>query len=121
MDLCKSEASLVYRVSSRTARATQRNPVLKNQKKKKNKNKKTKKKERRKERKERKKEIQPALKGMSCGILNQSLVMVPQWVSGTGEPMVSTSWSMEKADSCTTLHCLSLCLGLPGLRLYNPA
>jgi hypothetical protein len=26
------EASLVYRVSSRTARATQRNPVLKNQK-----------------------------------------------------------------------------------------
>jgi hypothetical protein len=30
-----SEASLVYRVSSRTARATQRNPVSKNQKKKK--------------------------------------------------------------------------------------
>jgi hypothetical protein len=29
------EASLVYRVSSRTARTTQRNPVLKNQKKKK--------------------------------------------------------------------------------------
>jgi hypothetical protein len=29
------EASLVYRVSSRTARATQRNPVLKNQKRKK--------------------------------------------------------------------------------------
>jgi hypothetical protein len=28
------EASLVYRVSSRTARATQRNPVLKNKKKK---------------------------------------------------------------------------------------
>ena len=33
------EASLVYRVSSRTARATQRNPVSKNQK---NKNKKIK-------------------------------------------------------------------------------
>jgi hypothetical protein len=31
------EASLVYRVSSRTARAIQRNPVLKNQKKKKKK------------------------------------------------------------------------------------
>jgi hypothetical protein len=29
------EASLVYRVSSRTARATQRNPVSKNQKRKK--------------------------------------------------------------------------------------
>jgi hypothetical protein len=29
------EASLVYKVNSRTARATQRNPVLKNQKKKK--------------------------------------------------------------------------------------
>jgi hypothetical protein len=29
------EASLVYRMSSRIARATQRNPVLKNQKKKK--------------------------------------------------------------------------------------
>jgi hypothetical protein len=27
MDLCKFEASLVYRVSSRTARATQRDPV----------------------------------------------------------------------------------------------
>jgi hypothetical protein len=31
------EASLVYKVSSRTARATQRNPVSKNQKKKKKK------------------------------------------------------------------------------------
>jgi hypothetical protein len=30
------EARLVYKVSSRTVRATQRNPVLKNQKKKKN-------------------------------------------------------------------------------------
>jgi hypothetical protein len=27
VDLCKFEASLVYRVSSRTARAIQRNPV----------------------------------------------------------------------------------------------
>jgi hypothetical protein len=34
------EASLFYRVSSRTARAIQRNPVLKNQKKKKKKKKK---------------------------------------------------------------------------------
>jgi hypothetical protein len=34
------EASLVYRVSSRTARATQRNPVLKIKKKKKKKEKK---------------------------------------------------------------------------------
>ena len=32
------EASLVYRVSSRTARATQRNPVSKKKKKKKKKN-----------------------------------------------------------------------------------
>jgi hypothetical protein len=31
----EAEASLVYKVSSRTARATQRNPVSKNQKKKK--------------------------------------------------------------------------------------
>ena len=30
-DLCELEASLVYRVSSRTARATQGNPVLKQQ------------------------------------------------------------------------------------------
>jgi hypothetical protein len=37
--------SLVYKVSSRTARATQRNPVSKNQKKKKKKKKKRKKKE----------------------------------------------------------------------------
>jgi hypothetical protein len=34
------EASLVYRVSSRTARATQRNPVSKNQKEKRKKEKK---------------------------------------------------------------------------------
>ena len=31
MDLCEFEASLVYVVSSRTAGATQRNPVWKNQ------------------------------------------------------------------------------------------
>jgi hypothetical protein len=37
------EASLVYKVSSRTARAIQRNPVSKNQKQKKTKNKKIKK------------------------------------------------------------------------------
>jgi hypothetical protein len=36
------EAGLVYRVSSRTARATQRNPVSKNQKRKKKKKKKIK-------------------------------------------------------------------------------
>jgi hypothetical protein len=33
-DLCEFEASLVYRVSFRTVMATQRNPVLKKQKKK---------------------------------------------------------------------------------------
>jgi hypothetical protein len=38
------EASLVYKVSSRTARAIQRNPVSKNQKKKKKKEKKKKRK-----------------------------------------------------------------------------
>jgi hypothetical protein len=32
MRISEFEASLVYRVSSRTARAIQRNPVLKNQK-----------------------------------------------------------------------------------------
>lgn len=31
MDLCKFEDSLVYKASSRTATATQRNPVLKKQ------------------------------------------------------------------------------------------
>ena len=30
LSLCEFEASLVYKVSSRTARATQRNPVSKN-------------------------------------------------------------------------------------------
>jgi hypothetical protein len=48
------EASLVYGVSSRTARAIQRNPVLKNQKPKTNKQQK-KKKKKKKERKKRKK------------------------------------------------------------------
>jgi hypothetical protein len=38
------KASLVYRVSSRTARATQKNPVYKNKNKNKNKNKQTNKK-----------------------------------------------------------------------------
>jgi hypothetical protein len=32
VDLCEFKASVVYRVSSRTARATQRNPVSKNKK-----------------------------------------------------------------------------------------
>ena len=32
-ELCELQASLVYRVSSRTARATQRNPVAKKEKK----------------------------------------------------------------------------------------
>jgi hypothetical protein len=45
------EASLVYKVSSRTARTIQKNPVSKNQK---TKNKKNKKKETKKERKEKK-------------------------------------------------------------------
>jgi hypothetical protein len=40
--ISKFEASLVYKVSSRTARATQGNPVSKNQKTKKQKNQKTK-------------------------------------------------------------------------------
>jgi hypothetical protein len=44
------EASLVYKLSSRTARAIERNPVLKN----KNKNKKKKKKKRKKEKKKEK-------------------------------------------------------------------
>ena len=43
------EASLVYRVSSRTSRATQRNPVSKNPKKKKKKKKKERKEKKRKE------------------------------------------------------------------------
>jgi hypothetical protein len=47
------EASLVYKVSSRTARATQRNPVLKKKKKKEKKRKEKKRKEKkRKEKKE---------------------------------------------------------------------
>jgi hypothetical protein len=50
------QASLVYRVSSRTARATQRNPASKNQKAKKKKKKKRKRKEKKERKKERKKE-----------------------------------------------------------------
>jgi hypothetical protein len=38
-DLCEFEASLVYQISSRTARATQRTPVSKQNKTKQNKNK----------------------------------------------------------------------------------
>ena len=49
MDLCEFEASLVYRSSSRTARATLRNLILK--RKKKEQNKKQKKKEERKKEK----------------------------------------------------------------------
>ena len=36
-DICEFKASLIYKVSSRTARATQRHPVLKIQKKEKKK------------------------------------------------------------------------------------
>jgi hypothetical protein len=39
VDLCEFEDSLVYRVSSRTARATQRNPVSKKKSKNKKQNK----------------------------------------------------------------------------------
>jgi hypothetical protein len=42
------EASLIYRVSSRTARATQRNPISKNQKRKEKKRKEKKRKEKKK-------------------------------------------------------------------------
>ena len=45
------EASLVYKVSSRTARATQRNPVLENERKKEKKKERKKKKEREERRK----------------------------------------------------------------------
>jgi hypothetical protein len=48
------EASVAYRVSSRTARATQRNPVLKNKTKKQKPNKQTKEREREREREKRK-------------------------------------------------------------------
>jgi hypothetical protein len=48
------EASLVYRVSSRTVRAIQRNPVSKKRKRKKEKERKGKKKERKGKRKEKK-------------------------------------------------------------------
>jgi hypothetical protein len=40
VDLCKFKASLVYRANSRTARATQRNPVSKKKKRRKKKQKK---------------------------------------------------------------------------------
>jgi hypothetical protein len=49
------KASLVYRVSFRTARVTQRNPVSKNQKKKKKPNKQTNKKQKTKQNKKQKK------------------------------------------------------------------
>jgi hypothetical protein len=49
------EASLVYKVSSRTARATQRNPVSKNQNQTKPKQNKTKKKKKKRKGKEKKK------------------------------------------------------------------
>jgi hypothetical protein len=45
LGISKFKASLVYRVSSRTARATQRNPVSKNQKRKEKKRKEKKRKE----------------------------------------------------------------------------
>jgi hypothetical protein len=48
--ISKFEASLVYKVSSRTARAIQRNPVLKNKNKQKTKTKKRKKKKKKRER-----------------------------------------------------------------------
>jgi hypothetical protein len=50
------KASLVYRVSSRKARDTQKNPVLKPKKKKKKERKKEKKEKKKKERKERRKQ-----------------------------------------------------------------
>jgi hypothetical protein len=54
------EASLVYRVSSRTSRTAQRNPVLKNQKGKKKEKKRKEKKRKEKKRKEKKRKEKKA-------------------------------------------------------------
>ena len=60
------EASLVYRVNSRTVRATQRNPVLKNQRKeKKRKEKKRKEKKRREEKRREEKRREEKRREMS--------------------------------------------------------
>jgi hypothetical protein len=56
------EASLVYQVSSRTARATQRNPVSKKKKKKKRKEKKKNRRRRRRRRRRRKENYSPTPK-----------------------------------------------------------
>ena len=55
--ISESEASLVYKVISRTARATQRNPVSENQKKKKKKKKKKEKKGKERKRKEKERKL----------------------------------------------------------------
>jgi hypothetical protein len=75
------EASLVYRVSSRTARATQRNPVSKNKKRKEKKRKEKKRKE--KKRKEKKRRSQ----GSQSQPQNQALLQsVMTSLSHTGSP-----------------------------------
>jgi hypothetical protein len=53
------QASLVYKVSSRTARATQRNPVLKNKNKQTNKNKKQNKQKKKNEKKRKREKERP--------------------------------------------------------------
>jgi hypothetical protein len=60
------EACLVYRVSSRTARATQRNPVSKQNKTPKTKTKNKKKKKRKRKKKNKSKAIHQALLGALC-------------------------------------------------------
>jgi nicotinic acid phosphoribosyltransferase len=71
------EASLVYKVSSRTARATQRYPVSKNQKKKKGKERKEgKERKKEQEKKERKKEEEAVRSGVAVLFLCQSYILL---------------------------------------------
>jgi hypothetical protein len=79
------EASLVYKVSSRTARAIQRNPVSKNQI---NKNKKTKQKQK------------PAAKVLVAHALNPST----QEVEAGGPLSLRPAWSMEQVPGQPGTH-----------------
>jgi hypothetical protein len=72
---CEFEASLDYRVSFRTARATQRNPVLKKKERKKERKKEKKRKE--KKRKEKKRKEKELLFAPLCS----SLDVTSQWIS----------------------------------------
>jgi hypothetical protein len=89
------KASLAYRVSSRTARATQRNPASKNQKRKK------KKKEREREREKRKKKRKKLIHALGADADSLCCLSVPKTLQDWVPPLLQEPLSQSSYTQMT--------------------